>query len=213
MEAEKRVNRFADNEDSYTSTLTKWTDAIAVRRRPAMAKSSGGSRAITPGSKNYKARLGDFKEKMMSGDYSEGYFSDKSGGYYLVEKSSAEHSDEEVEAAKILADKGYIVKLKDEGGNMSTPDGEVFSYTYEQRTPDKASGPNGVMKCIEHATKKVHKKVKIDVSLIYDKHRRFTKSDIEQGIKLYEQYNRRTRFKQIIVVSPSGRVHRHKHND
>ena len=44
MEVEKRVNRFADNEASYTLTLTKWTNAIAVGRRLTMAKSSGGVR-------------------------------------------------------------------------------------------------------------------------------------------------------------------------
>lgn len=79
-------------------------------------------------------------------------------------------------------------------------------------TQIKTSGPKGVMKCLEHASKKVYKGVRIDVPLIFDKHKRFSKKDVVEGIKMYEEYNR-TRFKQIIVVSLSGRIHRHKHND
>lgn len=48
-------------------------------------------RPLTPGSKNYNGRRGDLNDKIMTGDYSESYFSDKAGGYYLAEKSNAKH--------------------------------------------------------------------------------------------------------------------------
>ncbi len=73
--------------------------------RPIMAKSYGGSRALwPPGSKRIIKADAEIIMKMMTGDYSEGYFSDKAGGYYLlVEKAMQKHSDEEgLRAAKIL---------------------------------------------------------------------------------------------------------------
>ena len=40
----------------------------------------------------------------------------KGGGWIAIEKSTARHKPEELEAARILADKGYKVTLKNEAG-------------------------------------------------------------------------------------------------
>ncbi len=51
-----------------------------------MAKSHGGNRALTPGSKKYNNRHTEFGNKLLTGKYSDGFFSEKSGGYYLIGK-------------------------------------------------------------------------------------------------------------------------------
>lgn len=52
----------------------------------------------------------------------------------------------------------------------------------------------------------------VKIPVIYDKNRLYNKTMIDEGIKLYERLNK-IRFKEIIVVSANGNVHRHKHND
>lgn len=69
-----------------------------------------------------------------------------------------------------------------------------------------AKGENGFKNRLQHARDKA-----VDVALVYDKYDLFTKTDVKDGIKLYEQYNRH-RFKKIIVVSARGNIHIHKHN-
>ena len=96
-----------------------------------MVKLSGGSRTLTGGSREYSRREVEFNQLRNSGRYSSGYFSDKGGGYVLVERSSMPHEKDEIEAAMYLADKGYIVTLmdesnKDRGSKVKTPDGIGF---------------------------------------------------------------------------------------
>lgn len=88
----------------------------------------------------------------------------KGGGYVAIEKSTARHRPEELEAARILADKGYKVTLKDEAGGKITPDGFLFKASFEQRTPQVGSSKNFV-KGLEHAKKKSS-----DIAVMYDKY-------------------------------------------
>lgn len=81
-----------------------------------MVKLSGGSRTLSGGSREYGRREVEFNQLRHSGRYSDGYFSKKGGGYYLIEKSSTTHKPEEIEAARFMADRGYKITLKDEGG-------------------------------------------------------------------------------------------------
>ena len=96
-----------------------------------MVKLSGGSRRLKGGSREYNRREIAFQQLMNTGRYSYGYFSQKGGGYVLVEKSTARHKPEEIEAARLMADKGYKVTLKDEAGTMKTPDGKIFDATFD----------------------------------------------------------------------------------
>ena len=93
---------------------------------------------------------------------------------------------------------------------MKSPDGKIFNFVYEQRTPKEAAGAKGIQKSIEHARKKVTADQNIDVALIYDKYKRFNRKNIEDGIKLYEKNNKH-RFKRIIVVSANGNIHTYTH--
>ena len=170
-----------------------------------MAKTSGGVRTLKAGSKNYNARRKEFWVLMGSGKYSDGYFSDMSGGYYLVEKSDMAHKTEEFEAAGILADRGYKVILKDESGGLTTPDGQIFTYSFDQITPE-GDTPGNFKNALMHARSK-----KADVALVYMKHNKHTKQSVVEGIKLYEEKNK-YRFKQIIIVTKDGRIHKHRHN-
>ena len=59
----------------------------------------------------------------------------RGGGWLAIEKSTARHKPEELEAARILADKGYKVTLKDEAGSEKTVDGYLSTASFEKRTP------------------------------------------------------------------------------
>ena len=173
-----------------------------------MVKLSGGVRTYGRGDKTYRKRLAEVGEMRASGKYSLVEMG-KGGGWYAIEKSHAPHHPEEIEAAKILADKGYKVILKNEAGlglKIKTPDGYIFRASFEQRTP-KSDGAVGVERALKHAREK-----KADIALIYDKNKLYDRADVENGILKYEHYNK-YRFKQIIVVSSNGNIHRHKHND
>ena len=172
-----------------------------------MAKTSGGVRTYRQGTSTYQKRKAEAEDRRASGRYSSVEFRD-SGGYVAIEKSPARHKPDELEAARILANKGYKVILKNEAGlgmNIRTPDGYLFKASFEQRTP-QGSSANNVKNALEHARNK-----RADIALIYDKYRMYNRKGIEEGVRRYESHNT-YRFKQVIVISANGNVHRHKHN-
>ena len=169
-----------------------------------MAKTSGGVRTYRQGSSTYRKRHAEVAAMRASGRYSSVEMG-RGGGWFAIERSSARHKPEELEAARILADKGYKVTLKDEGGQVRTPDGRIFSTSFEQRTPTK-DGANTIRNALFHARNKG-----ADVAVIYSKNHAFTRGSVENGIKLYEQ-SHDYRFKRIIVVADNGNVHRYRHN-
>lgn len=178
-----------------------------------MVKLSGGSRTLTGGSREYGRREVEFNQLRNSGQYSEGYFSKKGGGYVLVERSTMPHSQDEIEAARFMADKGYIVTLTDEsnqgkGSKVKTPDGKIFDATFEQRTPDGTQNtPENIRSALRHGRDK-----QSDMVVIYQKHGKHSRAAVEEGIRIYEAQSRH-RFSQIMIVTRDGRIHRHKHND
>lgn len=169
-----------------------------------MAKTAGGVRTYKQGSSTYRKRQAEVEAMRSSGRYSSVELG-KGGGYVAIEKSTARHKPEELEAARILADKGYKVTLKDEGGQVRTPDGYLFSASFEQRTPTK-DGANTIRNALYHARNKG-----ADVAVIYSRNHAFTRGSVENGIKLYEQ-SHDYKFKRIIVVADNGNVHRYRHN-
>lgn len=176
-----------------------------------MTKKRGSGRQIKANSSEWRKRVAEIGSMRESGKYSSVEMG-KNGGYLAIEKGKAKHKPEEIEAGKILADKGYKVILKDETGEVTTPDGYIFSSLFEQRTPDKAKGAKGFEGVLKHSFDKVLKGTKIEVPVVYDKYGRFSKKDVEEGIKLFEQH-KRVRFKEIIVISSRGRIHVHHHNN
>lgn len=169
-----------------------------------MAKTSGGVRTYRQGSSTYRKRQAEVAAMRASGRYSFVEMG-KGGGWLAIERSTTRHKPEELEAARILADKGYKVSLKDESGQIRTPDGRIFSTSFEQRTPTK-DGANTIRNALFHARNKG-----ADVAVIYSKNHAFTRGSVENGIKLYEQ-SHDYRFKRIIVVADNGNVHRYRHN-
>lgn len=172
-----------------------------------MAKTSGGVRTYRQGSSPYHKRRAEVESMRASGKYSSVEMG-KGGGYVAIEKSTARHKPEELDAARILADKGYKVVLKDEATGLhgvKTPDGYLFKASFEQRTPTK-DGANTIRNALFHARDK-----RASVALVYSKGGAFSRESVEQGIRLYEDANS-YRFKRIIVVSDKGNVHRYKHN-
>ena len=169
-----------------------------------MAKTAGGVRTFKHGSPTYAKRVSEADILRRSGRYSSVEMG-KGGGYVAIENSTARHKPEELEAARILADKGYKVTLKDEAGGKITPDGFLFKASFEQRTPQVGSSKNFV-KGLEHAKKKSS-----DIAVMYDKYGVHTRTSVETGLSQYEYLNK-YRFKEIIVISKDGRIHRHKHN-
>ena len=171
-----------------------------------MAKTSGGVRNFKQGSTTYQKRQAEVETMRASGQYSSGEMG--KGGWVAIEKSTAKHKPEEIEAAKILADKGYKVTLKNEATRLhgvKTPDGYLFNASFEQRTPTGTS-TNNFKNALEHARNKG-----ADLALIYDKHHVYHRSTVENGLKQYEA-NNNYRFNRIIVIAHDGKIHRHKHN-
>lgn len=169
-----------------------------------MAKTSGGLRTYKSGSSTYRKRQQEVEAMRASGKYSSVEMG-KGGGYLAIEKSKAKHKPEEMEVARILADKGYKVILKDESGFTKTPDGYLFNVSFEQRTPQGNSAQN-FKKALGHAADK-----NADVLVAYMKGSGHTRKSVEDGIRKFE-VNSSKRFKQIIVVTENGKIHRHKHN-
>jgi hypothetical protein len=140
---------------------------------------------------------------MASGDYSGGYFSAKSGGYYVIENSPATHKPEEIEAARIMANQGYKVKLKDESGEVRTPDGEIFNVGFEQSTPSgESESVNNFKNALEHARDKPNAKA----AVVYMKYANHTRETIGKAIDKYSQYN--SKKLDVFVVTRDGRIHR-----
>lgn len=171
-----------------------------------MSKTTGGVRNVKPGGKAYRNRIAEIAKMRSSGKYSSVRMADKGTGYVAIECSSARHKPEEIEAAMHLANKGYKVVLKDEGGSVRTPDGYIFKVSFEQKTPN-ASGAKSVNNALEHAKVKGAK-----IAVIYDKFHKYDRQIVESGILRYEGFNR-YRFDRILVIGPTGRVHIHKHNN
>lgn len=169
-----------------------------------MAKDYGCDRMVEQMSQPYA----DVKKKVeamkASGKYSEVEMT-SNGGIFAVEKGKFRHKPEEVEAGKHMAKAGYQVTLKDETGDVKTPDGYVYSFTFEQRTPTK--GGVSFKYALKHAASK-----KANVAVIYDKHQVYHRYDVENGLKQFELHSK-YRFKKIIVVSKSGNVYEHSHNN
>lgn len=174
-----------------------------------MAKTQGGTRTLKPGSRAYNASRAEADDMLASGAYSSVEFDMASGGYVAIEKSPARHKPEELECANMLASKGYKVILKDESTRGKTPDGYVFAVAFEQRTPNGGTGQN-FKKALDH----VAEKPDAEVAVIYMKEGRstHTRQTVVEGLKLFEAH-RPKRFKDILVVTDKGHIHRHKHND
>lgn len=166
-----------------------------------MAKLSGGSRSLKGGSREYSRREAEFNQLMRSGHYSLGYFSQKGGGYYLVEKSQAAHKPEEIDAARFMTDKGYKITLKDEAGDVRTPDGYVFSAAFEQSSP-KGDTANNFKNCLEHARDKPG----ASTAVVYMRDAKHTKATVMAGIERYRQHN--SKQLRVYVVTKDGRIHR-----
>lgn len=169
-----------------------------------MAKTSVGVRTYRQGTSTYRKRQAEVKSMRQSGKYSSVEMG-KGGGYVAVEKSTAKHKSEELEAARILADKGYKVTLKNESGMSKTPDGYLFTASFEQRTPTGSSAKN-IRASLYHGKDK-----KADIPVLYMKGNGHTRKSVEDGIKYFESSSK-YRFKEIIIVTQDGRIHRHKHN-
>lgn len=170
-----------------------------------MAKDYGGDRMVGQHAQPYADVKKKVEEMRASGKYSEVEMT-SNGGIYAVEKGKARHKPEEKEAAKHMAKAGYQVTLKDETGDVKTPDGYVYSFSFEQKTPN-VGGAYSVRKALGHARLKG-----ADVAVIYDRHAVYHRNVIEHGISLYEQHISNYRFKRIIVISKFGNVYEHSHN-
>lgn len=169
-----------------------------------MSKDYGADRMVEKYAQPFDSVRKQVEKMKMSGNYSTVEMSNN-GGIFAIEKGKARHKQEEIEAGRYMAKSGYNVTLKDETGMAKTPDGYVYSFSFEQRTPN-TDGARSVMKSLEHAKKKSS-----DVAVIYDKYNKYNRNTIEKGLSVYEQYNK-YRFKRIIVISKSGSVYEHSHN-
>lgn len=181
-----------------------------------MAKASGGTRSINKTTKSIDENRREYDKYMLQKDVSRenSYFSEKTGAYVISYKGrNAQTADVEKEAAKILADNGYIVEMTPESGDLyitnyikgkpKYADGKISGVLYEQKTPhpttdDLASSVNNA---IEHAMSK-----KANVAVIYDKYASYHRNDIKDGIERFNE-NHNYKFKGIITINAKGEIH------
>jgi hypothetical protein len=173
-----------------------------------MSKTIGGVRNVQPGGTAHRKRIAEVAEMRASGKYSSVTMANKGTGYVAIEKSTAKHKPEEIEAAMHLANHGYKVILGNEAGNSTVGEGKLFLGSYEQRTPD---GTSNTAKNIENALRHGRDKLS-DIAVIYMKYGKHPRKEVEQGIRDFESSSK-YRFKKIIIVTQDGRLHHHKHNN
>lgn len=125
----------------------------------------------------------------------------QSGFCFVVENSRAKHKPEELEAARFMADKDYIVTLTDEAGDVRTPDGSVFSAEFEQSSP-KGDSVNNFKNCLEHA----RDKPRATAAVVYMRDAGHTKAIVKAGIEKYREHN--SQPLRVYVVTKDGRIHR-----
>lgn len=186
-------------------------------------KSYGGFSVIsTVQSGSYAEHAAEFRAALATGKYDveKSYLSD-SGAYVLYENGHKFHQDE-IDAAKAMADSGIIVNLgtetdtakatgRTQKGNPKFSEGTITieKLSYEQSSPsgESKSASHAVHKSLEHAKKK-----NSSVAVIYDKKGLLHKTDIQSGIKAYESHRTNTkRFKAILVIDKNGGVHEWTH--
>ena len=178
----------------------------------------GTIRQVSPSTKKYAQRKGEYSASISTGDYDfdKSYFSVIGGGYLLYHKER-DYDKYEYEAAKYLAESGYKVELTPEKGEMYVTakyngkekysDGIVFGVTYEQKTP-KPEGDDfdkNVTKAIKHAKDKGSR-----VALIYDAHNYLHRYNIRKGMDDYMKYHGHSPYntvRKVIVVNSEGKVY------
>lgn len=175
-----------------------------------MAKVKGGVRNVSRTSKAYQNRLREVEKMRASGKYSSVKMPRNGTGWVAIEKSTTRHYSHEIEAAYYMAKAGYKVILKDEAGSLTTPDGFLFSYVYEQKTL-QTKNKLGIYNAIHHAYIKVRKGAHVDVAVIYDQYGNYGKKDIDFGLQYFES-RQQHRFHGIVFISKSGKVSVYRHN-
>lgn len=191
-----------------------------------MSKPQGSTRMFKPTTATKAQSRKEFNAQLTkeTTDAVNSYFSEKSGGYLIAMKGH-NLSQEESEAGKYLADFGLQVHLTPEGAGYEIyathsyvkdgkthykfPEGKINMSTFEQKTPDKveSSVASSVRQGIIHANTK-----HADIAVIYDKHQLYHTDDIERGMKLYQEKNKKWEtkgVKAVIVVSHDGGVFEH----
>ena len=188
-------------------------------------KTYGGFSVVsTVSDGSYAQHAADFRESLATGKYDieNSYLSD-SGAYVLFENGHNMYNEDEIVAAKAMADTGIIVELGNEGnpdfatyidnhGNHHFSEGtlSIEKFTYEQATREKtvSDAVTAVKRGLAHCKDK-----RSQVAVLYDKKGQYHKTDIQRGIKEYEKYNSRTHlFKAILVIDKDGGVHEWSHS-
>lgn len=167
--------------------------------------------------------LKEYQEALATGKYDTRhcYFSpNEKGAYVLCDKlhniENNESFENEFQAARYLADKGYIVELGSEKeekirisktGELSKKkvEGKISFelLSYEQKTPEKNSNLTGkqiVRSALNHARKKW-----ANVAVIYDKHDVLTHEDVYAGITDFLEHSKH-KLKALVVVGHKGKI-------
>lgn len=160
----------------------------------------------------------EYNQKLSSGAYvrQHSYLSPK-GGYVLYQSGHNFHQDE-IDAAKHLANHGYRVELQPEGmrmwasawrnGDSRYAEGIIEGTLYDQKTVSRSATnlSGNVRYAMNHA---VNKNAKI--ALIYDKHGLLHRNNVREGMKKFMGIEaNRGKLDSVYVINSSGRLYIHK---
>ncbi len=165
-----------------------------------------------------KAVENEYNQKLSSGAYVRQHsFLSPKGGYVLFQSGHNFHQ-EEIEAAKHLANHSYRVELQPEGMRMwaSAWCGERSRYAegiiqgtlYDQKTVSRSATnlSGNVRYAMNHAVDKNAK-----IALIYDKHGLLHRNNVREGMQAFMNVRaNRGKLDSVYVVNSSGRLYIHK---
>lgn len=183
-----------------------------------MAKASGSTRLVLPGGGSLTEARTEFNAELASDGkiLSERSYLSASGGQLYYYEGHNFHG-EEMEAARMMADDGYVVRLLPENdiryataygkdGQPKYSDGKVEVYTYEQATKKpKGSSREALAKAVKHALDHCRSK-NAEIAVIFDKYASFHKENIKAGMDLFEKEHG-YRFKAILTVNKMHKKH------
>ncbi len=137
------------------------------------------------------------------------YYSLSGGGNVLFMRGHTYYEDE-IEAAKVLADHGYKVLMTpeigglwiskmDKKGKPKYVEGRIDAVKYEQSTinSDATNIPGAFNKALDHAVSKG-----AEYAVSFDRHNLSTKEDVKNGIAMFTKYPRnKNKIKKLFVIT------------
>ena len=171
-------------------------------------KTSGGTRNYASQPGTLGKRQGEFNRLMGTGNYDESNsYMDKSGGFVVVH-NERKYNENELEAGKKLAKKGYKVYLDRERSTVAgqtAKDGRLYQSPMDIKAI-KTPGKWTLKSAMDYASKQGAETV-----VVLQRSSSVTREYITNQINLFREHSpqrAKEKIKRVIVIGMDGSVHR-----